>query len=139
MHDPAFGRLAWDPLLGCWLGGIDWPPGLHTEVAIWPRDGDTAAAIRQARAGLAWLQRHEADARRTVAEQMAGVYNNAWRGDGEPVPPAQFASRIELVRIGFEADGDLLLSYGAGELFGGHVIDGAFGPDRAFRRATLVG
>jgi hypothetical protein len=52
IHDETFGPLEWDPLLDCWLGGIDWPPGLHTEVAIWLPDGDSPAGLRQAREGL---------------------------------------------------------------------------------------
>jgi hypothetical protein len=23
IHDESFGRLEWDPVLNCWLGGID--------------------------------------------------------------------------------------------------------------------
>ena len=47
--------------------------------------------------------------------------------------------RIELMRIGFEADGSQLLSYDARDMFGGHVIDGLFGPDRSFRGTSLIG
>jgi hypothetical protein len=43
------------------------------------------------------------------------------------------------VRIGFGEDGSLLLSYDAGEMFGGHVVDAEFGPDRSFLGAGLVG
>jgi hypothetical protein len=139
IHDPTFGRLDWDRLLDCWLGGIDWPAGSHTEVAIWPLAGDTAAGLRRARDGLGWLKQHEGPARLAVAAAMTGVYNRAWRGDGEPITAADLARRTELLRVGFQGDGSLLLSYDGGGLFGGHVIDGVFGADRSFGGATLVG
>jgi hypothetical protein len=138
-HDETFGRLKWDASLNCWLGGIDWPPGLHTEVAIWLPDGDLAAGLAQARASLDWLQEHEEQARTAVAGEMAEVYNDAWSDEGEPVTADEFARRIELLRIGFEADGTLLLSYDGRDMFGGHVIDGVFKADRSFGGATLVG
>ena len=56
IHDGTFGRLLWDDLLSCWLGGIDWPPGLHTEVTISQLGGDVAGGLRVAREGLDWLK-----------------------------------------------------------------------------------
>jgi hypothetical protein len=139
IHNDVFGRLTWDRELCCWLGGIDWPPGLHTEVAIWQPDEDVAFALRMAQDGLGWLRAHEESARRRVAWEMLGLYNEAWREEDEPVGEEEFAGRLELVRIGFLEDGSLLLSYDAGEMFGGHVVDGEFAPDRTFRGAGLVG
>jgi hypothetical protein len=139
LRDETFGLLEWDAVLNCWLGGIDWPPGLHTEVAIMLPDGDWDAGLRQAGDGLAWLMRHEEQARDAVAAKMVIVYNDAWRGEDEPITAAEFTSRTELVRIRFEDDGSLLLSYDGRDLFAGHVIDGAFGPDRLLSGATLVG
>lgn len=139
LHDATFGRLEWDPLLECWLGGIDWPPGLHTEVAIWLPAGDAAAGLRQARDSLDWLRHHEQETRRAVAAEMTEVYNDAWRAEEEPLTADEFAHNIELLRIGFEGDGSLLLSYDAQDMFGGHVIDGVFKADRSFSGASLVG
>jgi hypothetical protein len=139
IHDGTFGRLEWDPVLNCWLGGIDWPPGLHTEVAIWLPDGDLAVGLRQARESLAWLQRNEEDARRCIAGAVLEVYNDAWRDEGEPITEDEFIRRTELVRVGFYDDGSLVLSYDGRDMFGGHVIDGDFGTDRSFRGANLVG
>jgi hypothetical protein len=134
----VFGRLTWDHELGCWLGGIDWPPGHHTEVAIGQPE-DLAAALGMAREGLEWLRANEVYARRCVAGEMLGVCNKAWRDAEGPITADEFVRRLELVRVGFEEDGSLLLSYDSGEMFGGHVLDAEFGPDRAFRGATLVG
>jgi hypothetical protein len=139
IHDATFGRLEWDPVLSCWLGGIDWPPGLHTEVAIWVPDNDMAVGLRQAREGLDWLQLNEENARRCVASQMLEVYNDAWRDEDEPITIDEFIRRTELVRIGFMDDRSLQLSYDGREMFGGHVIDGFFESDRSFRGSTLIG
>src|SRR5262245_23672857 len=139
IYDETFGRLEWDSLLNCWLGSIDWPPGLHTEVAIWSPEGNTAAGLAAARAGLIWLQANGAHARRCVASTMLEVYNGAWRDEVEPITEDDFIRRIEIVRISSCDDGSLLASYDGRDLFGGHVIDGDFGPDRVFRGATLVG
>jgi len=139
IYDETFGRLVWDPVLSCWLGGIDWPPGLHTEVAIWLPDGDLPAGFRLAREVLAWLRQNEESARRCVAGEMLGVFNDGWRDEDEPISEEEFISRTELVRIGFYDDGALLLSYDGRDRFGGHVIDGFFEADRSFRNAMLVG
>ena len=135
----VFGRLEWDGELGGWLGGIDWPPGRHTEVALWLSGDDLAADLRMAADSLGWLQDHEGQARRDTAEEMLEVYNNAWLDEEGPLTGAELFRRLELVRIGFEEDGSLLLTYDAGELFGGHEVDAEFGPDRSFRGAGLVG
>jgi hypothetical protein len=70
---------------------------------------------------------------------MLEVYNDAWRDEDEPISEDEFLSRLELMRIGFEEDGSLLLSYDAGDMFGGHVVDAAFGPDRSFQGTGLIG
>jgi hypothetical protein len=139
IHDQTFGRLEWDELLNCWLGGIDWPPGLHTEVAIWLPEGDEFAGLQQARENLDWLKRNEEHARRCIASKMLEVYNDAWRDEDEPITEDEFIQRTELLRIGFEDDGSLLLSYDGQDMFGGHIIDGFFEPDRSFRGANLIG
>jgi hypothetical protein len=139
IHDVTFGRLQWDGLLSCWLGGIDWPPGLHTEVAIWLPDGDQAAGLRLARESLGWLRQHAEQAHRRIAGDMVAVYNDAWRDAPDPMTVDEFVRGTELVRIGFTDDGSLLLSYDGRDLFGGHMIDGGFAADRSYRGANLVG
>jgi len=139
VNDAMFGVLNWDDGLNCWLGGIDWPPGLHTEVAIWQPGDDAAAGRRMAGEGLVWLKANEEYARRCVARQMVEVYNDVWRDEEDPISEDEFISRTELVRIAFWDDGSLLLSYDGGDMFGGHIIDGDFGADRSFRGANLVG
>jgi hypothetical protein len=110
----VFGRLEWDGQLGGWLGGIDWPPGLHTEVVIWlPGDG-VAGGLRVAGEGLEWLKAHEGQARRCAAEEMLAVYNEARQGAGGPLTAAELFRLLKLVRIGLEEDGSLLLTYDAG-------------------------
>ncbi len=139
IHDETFGRLEWDPILNCWLGGIDWPPGLHAEVAIWLPEGDLAGGLRQARLGLDWLRRNEENARRCIASVMLEVYNDVWRDEQEPITQGEFIRRTELERIGFFDDGSLVLSYDGRDMFGGHIIEGDFGIDHSFRGADLIG
>jgi hypothetical protein len=139
IYNDVFGRLTWDDRLGCWLGGIDWPPGQHTEVAIWHPGHDVVAGLRTAGEGLDWLQSEEEHARRCVAWELLEVYNEDWRDEREPMTTDELMRHFELVRITFEEDGSLLLSYHCGELFGGHEVDADFGPDRSFRGAGLVG
>jgi hypothetical protein len=138
IRDETFGRLEWDELLNCWLGGIHWPPGLYTEVVLSP-PGQTDTGFQKAREGLAWLQSHEEHARRCVASEMLVVYNDAWRDEEEPLSEDEFIRRIELARISFGEDGSLLLSYDGRDLFGGHVIDVQFDADRSFRGTMLIG
>jgi hypothetical protein len=138
-YDEVFGLLKWDDILSCWLGGIDWPPGLHTEVAIWQPDNDLAAGLRMAREGLDWLKANEEQARRCIANSMLEIYNDVWRDEDEPISEEEFIRRTDLVRVAFWDDGSLTLSYDGRDMFGGHVIDGDFRADRSFRRATLVG
>jgi hypothetical protein len=139
IHEEVLGPLEWDDQLCCWLGGIDWPAGLYTELAVWCPDGDVRAGLRQARDGLSWVEANEEHARRCVAGAMCNVWNLAWRGDDEPMSEDEFIECIEVVRIGFIEDGSLLLTYDPGDLFGGHVVDGEFNPGRAFEGAHLVG
>jgi len=138
-QDATFGQLTWDAILNCWLGGINWPASLHTEVAIWLPENNLTVGLIQARESLIWLQHHEEDARRAVASEMVEVYNDAWSDEDVPITATEFSRRIELVRIGFFDDGSLLLSYDGHEMFGGHVIDGLFEADRSFSGASLVG
>ena len=81
------------------------------------------------------MRSYEEQARRCIAGEALEVYNDFWRGDEQPLTAEDFVSRIELVRISFEEDGSLLLSYDAQEMFGGHVLDGYFDATRTFRRS----
>lgn len=142
IRDATFGSLEWDGLLECWLGGVDWPPGLHTEVVIWQPDGDPAAGLQMARESFDWLKQHVEQAHRLVAREMVGVYNDAWRCEREPMTEDEFVLCTELVRIGFTEVGGLRLAYDSPDdpdLFGGHGIDADFKPDRSYDGATLIG
>ena len=135
----VFGRLTWDDQFGCWLGSIDWSGDRQVEVALCHPGNDVAAGLRIARAGLDWLKSQEEPARRLVAGELVHVYNVAWREESVPINEEEFSGRLELMRIIFEADGAMLLSYDPGEMFGGQYIDSEFGPDGSFRGARLAG
>jgi hypothetical protein len=139
IYNDVFGRLTWDAPLGSWLGGIDWPPGLHTEVAIRHPGTDVAAGLRTARDSLDWLMSQEEYTRRCIAHRLLRRCNDTWRDEWDPLTEDEFIRDLDLVWIGFGEDGSLLLSYDPGDLFGGHLIDAEFDPDRSFRGASLVG
>jgi hypothetical protein len=93
-----------------------------------------------ARDSLAWLRAHEPEARRHVATEMVELYNECWT-DEEPITAEEFARRIELNRASFGEDGSILLSYSDGSMsmFGGHLLDADFGPDKAYKGTILIG
>jgi hypothetical protein len=137
IHNDVFGHLTWDDHLGCWLGGIEWPADRYTEVAIWHPGYDVAAGLRMATDGLDWLKSFEEHARRSVAREILDIHNDS-RDEEDWLSEEQLIRRIKLVRVGFIEDGSLLLTYDAGDLFDGNLIDGDFGPDRSLRGTYLV-
>jgi hypothetical protein len=128
----VFGRLEWDDRLGGWLGDIDWPPPLHVEVVLWHPGTDVVAGLRLAAESFAWLQEHEEEARRRIARELLENEAEPWQDEDE------LARQLIPLQLGFVEDGSLLLTYDAGELFDGHLVEGEFGPDRSFRGAGLI-
>ena len=98
---------------------------------------ESGAAADPARRG-GWMRAHETQARLAVATELLEDYNDAWRHEDEEITEAAFIRRIELVRIWFEDDGSLILSYDGRDLFDGRAIDGEFKADRSFGGAYLV-
>ena len=142
MHeDPVFGHLTWDGLLNCWLGGVDLRPEFHVEITVSGTDEDRFMGFSAAKESLVWLREHEPDARRQVATEMAELYNDCWTDEEQPVSAEEFASRIELLRASLGEDGSVLLSYSDGptSMFGGHLLDADFGPDKDYRGTILIG
>jgi hypothetical protein len=139
--DAVFGRLTWDAQLNCWLGGIDLTQGFHTEITVSGTEADRFMGFPAARESWAWLRAHEPEARRQVAAEMVVLYNDSWTDEDEPITAEQFADRIELIRASLGEDGSVLLSYGDGptSMFGGHLLDAVFGPDKAYRGTHLIG
>jgi hypothetical protein len=141
LEDPDFGHLTWDGLLNCWLGGIDLHPNDHVEITVSGTDADRFMGFQAARDSLAWLRLHEPLARRQVAAEMVALYNDCWTDEDEPVTAEEFGSRIELLRASLGEDGSVLLSYSDGptSMFGGHLLDAEFGPDKEYCGTHLIG
>jgi hypothetical protein len=137
----AFGHLTRDGLLNCWLGGVDLTPDLYVEIAVSGTDEDRFLGFPAARDSLAWLRSHELDARRQVATEMVELYNDCWTDEDEPITVEEFARRIDLLRASLGEDGSVLLSYSDGSMsmFGGHMLDADFGPDKTYRGTMLIG
>jgi hypothetical protein len=142
IFNDVFGRLTWDEQVGCWRGSIDWDPGGTVEVAIWHPGYDVPLGLRLAGDGLAWLQVHEDEARRLLAEEILEGCGDAWEEQEEfgeeAITAESIRRRLALVRIGFGEDGSLMLTYDVAELLAGQLVDAEFGPDRTFRGAYLV-
>jgi len=134
----VFGRLEWDERDGGWQGEVDWGAGMQVGVSIWQEECDLADVLRFACDGLAWLQSSEAYVRRGIASDMVGVYNSNWLDGDVPLSDDDFVGRIELLHIVFLEDGSLHITYDAGDMFDGQVIDAWVGPNRKYRRCVLV-
>jgi hypothetical protein len=138
--DPVLGHLEWDDQLNCWSGGVDLTPDFHAEFTVSATEEDRFLGIAAARVSLAWLKAHEPEARAQVAAEMVELYNDCWTDEGE-ISAEVFAQRIELNRASFGADGSVMLSYDDGptSMFGGHLLDAFFGPDKAYRETHMIG
>jgi hypothetical protein len=137
-YNDVFGRLEWDDRLEGWRGALDWPEDRSTEIMIWPPGPDVLAGVRMAADGLDWLKPYADHARWSVAREMMDVYNEEWQDGAGPITKGEVFHQLELVRVGFVEDGSLLLTYECGNLFGEHLVEGEFGPERSFRGAGLI-
>jgi hypothetical protein len=142
IFNDVFGRLTWDDRVGCWRGEIEWSAGQDVGVSLWHPGYDVARGLRLAGDSLAWLQAHELDARRLLAEEIYEGCSDAWEDDEDegkdPVTVTSIFRRLALMRIGFGEDGSLVLTYDVAELLAGQLVDAEFAPDRTFQGAYLV-
>lgn len=135
---PPFGKLEWDPILDGWLGGVEFD-GETVEVLILAQEEQMSAALVGAAQSLAWVQANASQVQRNVLRAAVGIYNDSWRLGADPLNTDEMATALELVRICFETDGAIMLSYGAGDLFGGHIVDAVYCSDRTLQSVNLVG
>jgi hypothetical protein len=74
------------------------------------------------------------------AGQLLETKNEAWLDDGEaPVDEAKFKRALHFYQVDFQKDGEITLSYQAGNFFWGHVVVVGLGNDYSFKYATLEG
>ena len=73
---------------------------------------------------------------------MLELYNETWRrGNDRKLTAGQLLDRLEFVYIGLRPtwDSSIVLSYAAGELFGGHSVDVEVDADLQVTDTDLVG
>jgi hypothetical protein len=136
----VLGRLTWDEQFSSWTGGVDLNPDFHTAISIWGPKEDRLQHFPVARESLLWLRVHEPEARSQVAAEMVELYNDSWTDEEKPITTQEFADRIALMRASLGEDGSLLLSYDDGEMamFGRHVLDASFGPNKDYQGIFLI-
>lgn len=136
----AFESLAWNADLDWWSGAVEFGPGhridLHVQAANEPAELRAAAA----RATSAWerLRATEPDIRATVATQMTEAHNDYCEPEDE-ITEEQFADRLRLKSVLFEAAGTVELTYADGGLFGGHWIIVPVAADGSVGEASEAG
>jgi hypothetical protein len=136
----AFGSLAWNATLNWWSGRAEIAPGhlidLHVQAANEP---DALRSVVE-RASPAWdrLRAAEPSVRAGIAGQMVDAHNDFCNPEDE-VTTEQFASRLRLLSVLFEAAGSVELCYDDGMLFGGHWIVVSIGADGRVGEASEAG
>ena len=136
----AFVSLTWNADLDWWSGAADIAPGhridLHVEAANDP--ATVWAAVAQA--GPVWerLRGVESAVRAAVAGQMTAAHNEFCAPEDE-VTEGQFADRMRLLSVKFEASGGVELVYADGMLLGGHWLIVPVAPDGSVGEAVEAG
>ena len=119
----AFDSLAWNADLDWWSGAAEVTLGHRINLHVDAANDPAAFRVAVNRAGPAWerLKVTEPSVRMTVAGQMTDAHNG-YCDPADEVTPEQFAERLSLQSVRFEASGAVELVYADGMLFGGHWI-----------------
>lgn len=140
---PVFGELRWEEQSGWWFAQVNDASGEWLDVIVDPGGGDRLAAV-EAAADL--YQRALAAERRVIRDatrdELLELYNDAWRGEDPELTAGQFLERLEFTFIRLCPDADVIpivMSYAAGELFGGHAVDVELDHDLNVTGTNLVG
>ena len=136
----AFGRLAWDDHLEWWKGTAEFAPGQRIDLHVEATNDPAAlrAAVALAGPALERLRASEPAVRAAVAAQMTAAHNEYCASEDE-VTEQQFAERLRLLSVKFEASRAVELVYADGMLFGGHWIIVPVGADGAVGEAHEAG
>ena len=138
--DAAFDSLEWNSDLNWWSGAADFTPGHHIDLHVQAANdpAELRAAIERADPKWERLRSDEQSIRAAVADQMTDAHNDYCNPEDE-VTKDQFAGRLRLKSVLFEADGSVELTYPDDGLFGGHWIVVPIGADGVVGEATEVG
>lgn len=136
----AFEALAWDDRLEWWKGPAEFAPGRRIELHVEASNDPTALEAAVARARPVWdrLQAAEPAVRAAVASQLTAAHN-AYCAPEDEVTELQFAERMRLLSVKFEAAGGVELVFADRTLLGGHWIVVPVSPDGSVGEAVEAG
>jgi hypothetical protein len=127
LKHPVFGKLQWQAQYGWWFAQVRDASGEWLEIVVDPGDDDRMAVIEPAAALYKKAIRSERRILRdAVRLELLELYNDTWRRSGDPkLSTTAFIEQLEFTFIKLQPGWDIpvILSYGAGDLFGGHSVD----------------
>jgi hypothetical protein len=127
LNHPIFGEVRWQEEYGWWFAQVRDAAGEWLDVVIEPDEGDRRAVIEPAaQLSTRALKAERQIIKAAIRSELLELYNDTWRQEGERKLTAdQLLGRLEFVYIGLRPTWDvpIILSYAAGDLFGGHSVD----------------
>lgn len=140
---PILGTLGWLSEYSHWFGQLSAPDGGTLDLVVDPGDGDRYDFLPRAAELFQWAMANE---RRVLGKAMRAelleLFNDTWRQEPEPeLTPAELTARLQwtFLKLSDSEIAPIVISYAAGELFGGHSVDVEIGSDFRFRDVDLVG
>lgn len=122
LQDPVFGELTWDDKYRWWTGKVQLNPDLSFKLYLHEYPKDASEDIAPYHRYFEFLCQNEAAAREYAAQELLGVYNDHWRGDGPILTKEEFCRKMEPDSIGFYESDNADFYYLSKELFGEHTI-----------------
>ena len=140
---PVFGELRWEAARSVWFTQIRDSAGEWIDVSVEADEGDRIACLDRAADLYSRAMRVERQLFRiAVQNELLELYNDTWRRADEPKLTAnEFMSRLAFTFIQLRPDWDsaVVLSYDAGELFGGHSVDVELDSELHYLDVNLIG
>ncbi|HEX4608995.1 MAG TPA: DUF2262 domain-containing protein [Urbifossiella sp.] len=136
----AFAALAWDDRLEWWRGAAEFAPGRRIDLHVEASNDPSALEAAVVRAGPMWdrLRGSELAVRAAVASQLTAAHNEFCASEDE-VTEEQFAERMRLLSVKFEAAGDVEMVFADRTLLGGHWIVVPVGANGSVGEAITAG
>lgn len=143
VHDRFFGRLSIPPrsmLITCKrsLHGAAYRVSIRRSASAENRDA-LRDDLERARRVIRLLELSLASIHDEVSTRALAIYCARWRGARRRLTRDQVASRVALSSVQVEVNGDLVLSYGDGDLFFGHWLEVPLGSDLRVHRIEVGG
>lgn len=139
---PVFGELRWETLRECWFTQVCDSEGGQVDVSVKPHEQDPLAVLDRATDLYRRAVRVERRIlRAAVREELLELYNETWRVAGRELTAAELISqlRFEYIEISPVGVVPVILSYTAGDLFGGHTVDVEVDETLSYIDVDLVG